>query len=136
MHSVHKIQLTPGHNFIALAQEKPSKPLRPGESPKTHLLHYKLDSKEVQQSSSSNAGGVGGATTSGDHSSCSNNHTTNVRHIYTKIASLVHYNNCSSVYTGSIHHVYFSHWKPKPHMTETNALCKVERGYCMLVYTY
>jgi len=77
MHSVHKIQLTPGHNFIALAQEKPSKPLRPGESPKTHLLHYKLDSKEVQHSSS-NAGEVGGATTNGDQSSCNNNHSTNV----------------------------------------------------------
>lgn len=61
MHSVHKIQLTPGHNLIALAQEKPTKPLRPGESPKTHLLHYKLDPKDIQQSSSANTGGVGGA---------------------------------------------------------------------------
>ena len=80
MHSVHKIQLTPGHNFIALAQEKPSKPLRPGEAPKTHLLHYKLDSKDIQQSPSTSAGGVGGAgavTNENDQITC-HNHSVNV----------------------------------------------------------
>ena len=80
MHSVHKIQLTPGHNFIALAQEKPSKPLRPGEAPKTHLLHYKLDSKDIQQSPSSSAGGVGGVGTvanENDQITC-HNHSVNV----------------------------------------------------------
>ena len=78
MHSVHKIQLTPGHNFIALAQEKPTKPLRPGEAPKTHLLHYKLDSKDIQQSSSGNVGGAGLIANGSDQTTC-HNHFVNVR---------------------------------------------------------
>ena len=80
MHSVHKIQLTPGHNFIALAQEKPTKPLRPGEAPKTHLLHYKLDSKDIQQSSSGNIGGVdgAGAVANGSDQTICHNHSVNV----------------------------------------------------------
>lgn len=75
MHSVHKIQLTPGHNLIALAQEKPTKPLRPGEAPKTHLLHYKLDSKDVQQSSSVSTNGMDGVVSVGngnDQITCQN----------------------------------------------------------------
>lgn len=83
MHSVHKIQLTPGHNFIALAQEKPTKPLRPGEAPKTHLLHYKLDSKDVQPSSSGSASGVGGAgvvANGSDQITC-HNHSVNVSYV-------------------------------------------------------
>lgn len=77
MHSVHKIQLAPGHNFIALAQEKSTKSLRPGEAPKTHLLHYKLDSKDVQQSLSGGVGGAGGTGNGNDQIICQG-HSVNV----------------------------------------------------------
>lgn len=90
MHRVHKIITSAEGIYIKLAQEEPSKPLKPGETPKRHLPHYKLHSKDIQQSSSDSTGEVGGAENGSDENICpDHSRNVSVRNIRTVDAYLI-----------------------------------------------